>query len=372
MVKNKVTHRETLSLRLERLRRAISERDFEGIIIVPGPNLRYFTGVNSLLLERPFFLLVPREGKPHLVAPTLESGPYLRAPIELAVHSWDDMDGPRRAIGEAAEELGIRGKWGVEGRTPFGYLHSLLMAARPEFENAETLVQGLREVKDSSEIHMLQRAATILAKSFLKIPDLLKPGSTEIDLANDIAQAIQANDAESAQDVLVQSGAMSADSHHLPTPRRIKRQESVVVDATCTYAGYVADITRTFIIGKNVKFEKLYSDLLDAQVAGIDAVHRGVTVGSIDGATRSRLKQHGLEKLFVHRTGHGLGLEVHEAPYIVPDGKEVIDAGMVFTVEPGVYLRGEVGLRIEDDLLVTERGKNVLTKVLPKDFEWWK
>jgi Xaa-Pro dipeptidase len=363
---------DSYALHLGKLGKLVSENGFEGIILVPGPNLRYFTSVNSLLLERPFLFFVPKEGQPHLVAPTLESGPYLRAPVPIVVHNWDDGVGPGKAIEETVRQLGIRGKWGLEGKVPYQYLSQLLKYAQPLLENAEPALQKIREVKDAQEIKLLQRAASILSKSFLKIPEMLKSGISELDLARQISQEIAINGAESAQDVLVQSGAMAADGHHLPSNKKIRRKESIVVDASCTFSGYFADITRTFVIGSDRTFESLYQNVLYAQTAAIRASQQGVTVGSIDHAARGYLQQNGLDKYFVHRTGHGLGLEVHEAPYIIPEGTEVLQASMVFTVEPGVYMRDKTGLRIEDDILVTEGGRKVLSKSVPNEFEWWR
>ena len=359
-------------LRLGKLRELVSENAFEGVILVPGPNLRYFTGVNSFLLERPFLFFVPKEGERHLVAPTLESGPYLRAPVPMVVHSWEDGEGPGKAIEETVQQLGIRGRWGLEGKVPYEYLSQLLRHAQPELENAEPILQRIRSVKDAQEVKLLQRAASILSKCFLKIPNMLKAGITELELARRISEQITINGAESSKEVLVQSGAMAADGHHQPNHKKIRRNESVVVDATCTLSGYFADITRTFIIGRDRTFENLYQKVLGAQVAAIEASQQGVTVGFVDSAARSYLQQSGLAQYFVHRTGHGLGLEVHEAPYIIPDGKEVLQASTVFTVELGVYMRDKTGLRIEDDILVTEQGRKVLTKSLPKEFEWWR
>jgi Xaa-Pro dipeptidase len=359
-------------LRLERLRKAAAQSDFGGIILVPGPNLRYYTGVSSFLLERPFLFFVPKDDEPHLVAPTLESGPYRRSPIPIHVHSWDDGPGPRSSIEEAVHQIGIQGKWGLEGSMPFQYLSALLKAAKPQFENAEPILESLRARKEHDEIRLLQRAAAILSRSFVRIPDMLKTGMTELELCRKVSEEITRNGAESAQDVLVQSGAMAADGHHQPSSKRIRRQESVVVDASCTFAGYYADITRTFIIGRDPTFENLYQKVLDAQLDAIAASQQGVSVGSVDRAARSRLKENGLDGYFVHRVGHGLGLEVHEAPYLIPDGKELLEESMVFTIEPGVYMQGKTGLRLEDDLVVTDQGRRVLTKSLPKEPGWWR
>jgi Xaa-Pro dipeptidase len=164
---------------------------------------------------------------------------------------------------------------------------------------------------------------------------------------------------------------MAADGHHLPSDRRIKRKESIVVDATCTYGGYFADITRTFMLGRDNEFEALYESLHDAQIAAVKAAKTGVPVGSVDSAARVYLREKNLDGYFVHRTGHGLGLSVHEEPYIVPNGPEVLRPSMVFTVEPGVYMRGRTGLRIEDDLVTNKDASAVLTKSVPKEYGWW-
>ena len=361
----------TFSNRLEKLKRNATANHLDGVILVPGPNLRYFTGVSSFLLERPFLFFVPTEGQAYLVAPTLESGPYLNAPIEIAVHSWNDAEGPEKAIATAIQQFGLSGRWGVEGRAPFQYTSQLSMVPQLQLQNAEPLLQRIRAEKDEQEIRLLQRATSVLAKSFLKVPAMLKPGMSELELARKISEEIQFGGAESVPDVLVQSGPMAADGHHIASGRRIRRRESVVVDATCTFSGYYADITRTFIIGRNSAFESLYESVLAAENAAIISSVKGATVGSIDDAARSYLQRNGLGEYFVHRTGHGLGLEVHEAPYIIPGGSEVVQESMVFTIEPGVYIRKKIGLRIEDDILVTEQGRKVLTNAAPKEFGWW-
>jgi Xaa-Pro dipeptidase len=359
------------SVRLSKLQLKAHENQLDGVIVVPGPNLRYYTGGNSLFLERPFFMAVPADGEPHLVAPTLESGPYLRSPLRIIIHSWTDADGPSKSIEETASQLKLNGKWGLDGGMPYRFIDALLKLAQPQFENAEPILQNLRSVKDAQEVRLLTRSAKIISKSFLKIPRMLKAGMSELELAQKVAGEMRVNGAESTPDVLVQSGPMAADGHHLPTERKLRRKESVVVDATCTHGGYFADLTRTFMIGRDPPFERLYENVLEAEIDAVEASRAGVTSGSIDGAARECLRRKGLDTYFVHRTGHGLGLEVHEAPYIVPGGLEVIQPGMAFTIEPGAYMQGKTGIRIEDDLISTEKSSKVLTKAVPKSFGWW-
>jgi Xaa-Pro dipeptidase len=358
--------------RLEKVRKYAEEENLEGIILVPGPNLQYVTGVKSMLLERPFLLFLSRDGGTHLVAPTLESGPYFRAPIKINVHSWDDSEGPSRAFKEVAAQLHLKGKWGVEGRVPFRFIHKIQEYAHPDLTDAEDLLQHIREVKELTEVRALQRAAAILSKSFLRIPDLLRNGIRELELARKISQTIYANGADYVGDVLVQSGEFAADPHHLSSTRKLKRNESIVVDSECTIGGYYSDITRTFMMGKDRAFENLYGIVLASQEAAIKLSTNGATVASIDGAARSYLKTRGLDQYFIHRTGHGLGLEVHEAPYIIPEGRTLVRPSMVFTIEPGVYIPTKMGVRIEDDVLSTDGAGKVMTRSLPKEFEWWK
>jgi len=176
--------------RIEKLRERIAENDMNGCILAPGPNIRYYTGVSSFLLERPFLLLVPKDGENHLVAPTLESGPYRRTNFGIIIHSWDDGEGPSHALEDASNQLSISGRWGVEGRAPFQFIHQLLKHARPELTDVEHILQGLREIKEPKKVQILQRAASILSKSFEKIFNLIKPGITEFELANHVKNEV--------------------------------------------------------------------------------------------------------------------------------------------------------------------------------------
>jgi Xaa-Pro aminopeptidase len=356
--------------RVERLREGLGRAGLKGGIIVPGPNMKYFTGVDSLLLERPFMLMVPVEGEPQLVAPTLESGPYAESHLHMEVHPWTDSEGPSAAVAQAAGRAGMKGRWGVEGRAPFGYLDRLIKLGLVDFRSAEHILQGLREVKDDAETRLLKKAAAVLGASFEELPGLLKEGSTELEVARAATELIYEKGATKVDDMLVQSGPRAADPHALPSRRKIGRGESVIIDVGATIEGYYADVTRTFCIGASARVREVYERVLEAEEAGIRAASEGVTVGKVDAAARGVLERAGLAKFFFHRTGHGLGLEIHEAPYIVEGGMERLSSGMCFTVEPGAYIKGSMGVRIEDDVLI-ERKKGIAITVPPKDFGWW-
>ena len=356
---------------MARLREGLAKKRLDGVVIVPGPNLRYFTGVDSLLLERPFILLVPMEGGAHLVAPALEAGPYRECPMPMTIHSWTDSQGSSGAIEEASREAGLTGSWGVEGKVPFLFLNRLMRGAAPRFRDAEPMLQGLREVKDESEVRLLKRAAKILSKSFQGFPDLLRDGITELELARAAADLIYSNGATKVDAMLVQSGPRAADPHSGPSSKKVRRGEGIIFDVGSTFDGYYADITRTFTVGRVGELERVYQKVLEAEESGIRATGEGVQVGKVDAAARGVLRKAGMGRYFIHRTGHGLGLEVHEAPYIVEGGKERLRRNMCFTVEPGVYMRGKLGVRIEDNVIV-EGKRGVGITDTPKEFGWWR
>lgn len=360
----------TCVARLSRLRKTLEEKNLDGVVIVPGPNMQYFTGVESLLLERPFMLLLPASGTAQLVAPTLEAGPYRDSPLPMVIHPWTDSEGSPGAIRKGARSARVRGRWGVEGKVPFLFLNKLMKIAEPKFEDAESVLQRQRETKDEAEVKLLKRSAKVLGKSFSQFPDIIREGATELELAKAATETIYSNGATKVDAMLVQSGGRAANPHSLPSSKKVRRGESIIFDVGSTFEGYYADMTRTFCIGRSKKVEGVYQKVLEAEEQGIAASAQGVEVGKVDDAARGVLRKAGLGKYFIHRTGHGLGLEVHEAPYIVEGGRERLGPNMCFTVEPGVYMRGKLGVRMEDNMLIEGR-KGVEITHAPKEFGWW-
>ena len=238
---------------------------------------------------------------------------------------------------------------------------------------ADGVLQSIREVKETSEIALIRRSAAILSKSVLKVPGVLREGMTEKELSRFVVEDALAGGADEVDMCMVQSGPRAADPHSGTSDRKIRRGESVVVDVVSTCGGYAADVTRTFVLGNGGSVEKTYESVLAAQERAIGSAKAGVSTGKVDAAARESLKKDGLAEYFIHRTGHGLGLEVHEAPYIVSGGRERIRSGMVFTAEPGVYLAGKLGVRIEDDIVISgDGGRDVITGSLPKEYGWWR
>lgn len=357
--------------RSEGLRSALEQAGLLGAVIAPGPNMKYLTGVDSLMLERPFLLLIPVVGETQLLAPRLEAGPYRRAPLRLEIHEWTDSEGPGMAVSKAAKGAGLHGKWGIEGRVPYQYLDWLMKKARFRARDAEPVLQRLRETKDPSEASLLKKSGSILSEAFNEFPGLLREGEMELDFAKEATDVIREKGATKVDDMLVQSGPGSADPHHLPSTRKMQHGESVVVDVCAAFKGYYADMTRTFCIGSSSEVEKVYDVVLEAENAALGLAAPGVKVGDVDSAAREVMKKAGMGKYFFHRTGHGLGLEIHEAPYIVEGGREVLGPNMCFTIEPGAYFARKLGVRIEDDVLVKGKSARAITDT-PKEFGWWK
>lgn len=363
--------RTAFASRVQKLRRAIVKSGFGGVVMAPGPNIRYFTGVQSQILERPFMLFVPAEGDPHLVAPNLESGPYSRSPVSITLHMWDDAGGPSASFAELRRAVDLKGEWGCEGRVPYAYLRQIEDPGL-KLEPADSMLERIRETKDEAELAEVRKAAEILGKAYLKVPQLMRAGMTESQLATALREEAFSLGAEVVDFCSVQAGAHAADPHWSPSATKIRDGEVVLIDSCCTKAGYYADITRTFVVGRNAKVEKAYGQVLEAQTAALESVRAGAKVGDVDAAARSSLESASMGRYFYHRTGHGLGLDVHEKPYIVPGGEERLRAGMVFTVEPGVYIEGDYGVRIEDDVIVGHGRVEVPTAIVPKEYGWWK
>jgi len=354
--------------RINRLQRKLLENNLNGVVLIPGSNLRYYTGSQAIMMERIFMLFIPTDGIPHLVVPDFEAGYFLNKNIVL--HKWNDKDGPSFSLREVSEQLSIKGPWGVEGRAPFMFLNPYMKYATPELVDSEPILQSIRAIKDDAEAEILRKSARILGESYLNLSNFLKFGITESELAKRITADIYSNGAELIL-TLIQAGERAAAPHSLPSSRKIKRNEPIVVDISSTYGGYFADITRTVSIGRGSKFERQYESVLNAQEQAIKASKPGVTVGNVDAAARDYLRRDKLAEYFLTRTGHGIGLDIHETPYIIPEGKEILNPGMDHTIEPGVYIRDSMGIRIEDDLLITTKNNRVMTSMVPKDFGWW-
>ena len=344
--------------RLEAAAAAADRAGVAGLVVTPGYDLRYLLGSRAQTFERLTALVIPAVGAPVVVLPRLELAALREsaaADLGLAVQDWVDGENPYDIVADA---LGGHARAAVTDSMPA--LHLLPLATRlgavPVL--GTQIMAGLRMVKDPAEIDALSAAGAAIDRVHARVPEFLKPGRTEADVAADITEAIVAEGHSEAAFVIVGSGPNGADPHHECSDRVLQAGDIVVVDiGGPVEPGYNSDSTRTYSLGEpSAEIAGQYAVLQRAQAAGVAAVRPGVTAEQVDATARDVLAEAGLAEYFVHRTGHGIGLSVHEEPYIVAGNDLPLAPGMAFSVEPGIYFPGRWGARIEDIVIVTADG----------------
>ena len=331
----------------------------QGLVITPGYDLQYLIGSRAQTFERLTALVVPASGaQPVVVLPRLERAALRHsaaADLGLPVQEWVDGEDPYVLVADA---LGGHAQVGVTDSMPA--LHLLPLAARlgavPVL--ATPVLAGLRMIKDAAEVDALSAAGAAIDRVHARVPEFLRPGRTEAQIAVDVTEAIVAEGHTEATFVIVGSGPNGADPHHRHSERELQSGDVVVVDIGGPIAaGYHSDCTRTYSLGRpGPDVAERYAVLQRAQAAAVAAVRPGVTAQQVDAAARDILAAAGLAEFFVHRTGHGIGLSVHEEPYIVAGNDLPLTEGMAFSIEPGIYFPGEWGARVEDIVIVTADG----------------
>ena len=330
-----------------------------GLVITPGYDLRYLTGSRAQTFERLTALVISSSGESTVVLPRMELAALREsavADLGLVVRDWVDGENPYRLVGQA---LG-GAEAAVAVTDSMAALHLLplaeLLGVVPVL--ATGVLAALRMVKDAHEIEALRTAGAAIDRVHAQVPQFLRPGRTEAEIAADITNAIVAEGHSEAAFVIVGSGPHGADPHHECSDRELRPGDIVVIDiGGPVEPGYNSDCTRTYSLGEpDPEVAGQYAVLQRAQAAAVAAVRPGVSAESIDAAARDVLAQAGLAEYFVHRTGHGIGLSVHEEPYIVAGNDQPLAEGMAFSVEPGIYLPGRWGARIEDIVIVTADG----------------
>lgn len=351
--------------RLDRLLSECRKEGIDGLIIVPGPNMRYLIDFTLEVFERPAFLVAGFGDKPALLVPHLDYERAQEAVSKLCeVASYTDETGPWKWMEERLS--GLVGVAGVEGRISLELFKNLEKRAdRLSFVMIDEFLHGLRVSKDREEVSRHREAARILQEAMLRTLAEFRPGVKERELMFRFYKHADELGAETSY-CLIQSGPNSAKPHLEPTSKTVENGDVLVFDAALTYRGYYADITRTLCIGQpSDTLVKIYNIVLEAQQNALDKAMPDIPAEDVDKAARKRIADEGLAQYFIHRTGHGLGLEVHEEPYIKNGNRKPLKNGMIFTVEPGVYLPGRFGVRIEDNVVVTSSGIENTT-YLPK------
>jgi Xaa-Pro aminopeptidase len=350
----------------DRIRRAgevAAQHDVELLLVTPGADLRYLIGATGASHERLTCLLLPATGHrapPAVVVPRLEVAglAHLGLPeLGVEVITWTDDEDPYRLVSDLA---GGPTRIAVADTMPAAHVFGI-RDALPEAEQflAGPVTRELRMRKDAAEVAELRAAGAAIDRVHARMAELLKPGRTEEQVGADIAAAIIEEGHTDAAFVIVGSGPNGASPHHDVSDRVIESGELVVIDIGGPLAtGYFSDSTRTYAVGAepSAAVRRAYEVLQAAQEAAVAAVRPGTPAEQVDAAARGPITEAGMGERFVHRTGHGIGLEVHEDPYIVGGNELVLEPGMAFSVEPGVYFDGDWGARIEDIVVVTEDG----------------
>ena len=359
--------------RLSKLFSLLEDARLDAVALNPGPSLTYLAGLHFHLSERPTVLLAARGAAPVLILPDLERIKASLSCIPLECFSYNDDPATwQAAFNKAIQTLQLNhARIGVEPTRLRVLELDYMKAALPDaqFIPAQSPLGALRIHKDSAEIESMQAAARIAQQALLATLPYIKTGLTEREMAAELTvQLLRAgSQPELPFTPIVASGPNSANPHATPSERRLQSGDLLLFDWGASANDYCSDITRTFAIGKaDPEMEKIARVVLQANQAGFAAAAPGAPVSAVDQAARAVIDAAGYGAFFTHRTGHGLGMEGHEAPYIYAENQTLLQAGMTFTIEPGIYLPGRGGVRIEDDVVITENGAERLTD-LPRE-----
>ena len=367
--------REERQARQERARQLMTENGLDAILLMEGTSLRYFTGIRWWGGERTFALVLPAKGAAFYVCPAFEEG---RAREQLAnapdgnqadVRVWQEDESPYQRIAQGLKERGIAsGKIGIEETVRFVFADGIAKAApQATLASAMPVTAGCRMIKSAHEIALMRLASQVTLAAYEAAYRALQPGMTQRDVSGLIDAAYGRLGFPGDASVMVDE--FTAYPHGSTTPQVIREGSIIMIDDGCTVEGYQSDITRTFVLGKasgsaGDKMKQVFDVVLRAQSAALATARPGAECGSVDAAARKVITGAGFGpdyKYFTHRLGHGLGMDGHEWPYLVRGNTTKLQANMTTSNEPGIYIRGEFGVRIEDDMHVTENGAELFT-----------
>lgn len=360
----------TLARRHEHLRQTLSEEKLDGIAVNPGPSLNYLTGLHFHISERPVIFFFPVKGTPSLVLPELESQKVHDAAFELVPFTYTEaLDTWAGAFEKALISAGLEAsKVGIEPRSlrvlELRFLEGASSAA--QFPVVEQAVAKLRMQKDDEELELMRKATVIAEKALLDTLPFVCAGVSERTISATLIQHLlkHGSEGELPFQPIIAFGPNSANPHAVPSDYEAKEGDLVLFDWGANYMGYFSDLTRMFALGEpESELRKIVEIVEQSNAAGRAVVSPGIRAGAVDDATRGLITGAGYGEYFSHRTGHGLGLEVHEEPYIRADNDRILEEGMTFTIEPGIYLSGRGGARVEDDMVVTSDGGESLSTI---------
>ena len=361
------------ALRQKKLVNAVRSHGFQVFALNAGPSLQYLTGLNFHLSERPVIFFFAPDAAPVAVLPELEKGKLADLDFELRAHTYgEDPSTWARIFKNAALDarLDFR-RVGIEASQMRVLELRLLENAAPRsaYVGKGDIVSSLRMYKDETELDAMRQAVDVAERALKQTLPFLKEGVTEREVASELVLQLFrcGSDSQLPFSPILAFGPHSANPHASPGDRRLARGDLVLFDWGASVNGYASDLTRMFAFGSpDEELARVTAIVVEANAAARAAARPGVAAGDIDRAAREVIERAGFGDAFMHRTGHGLGLDGHEEPYIRADNPKPVETGMVFTIEPGIYLPGRGGARIEDDVVITEDGSESLS-TLPRD-----
>ena len=340
--------------RMERARSAMAGSGVHALCLSVGKDLPYLTGYSAMPLERLTMLVLPVVGEPVLVIPELEAPRVDSSVGGFSVRAWSETEDPIAIVDEL---LGDAATVAVGTETWSSFLLDLQDSTDRTWLGAGELMRSLRIINTDSEVEKLRAAGRSVDAVVDQMAAVRFSGRTEADVAREFTERLIAEGHEAVDFAIVASGPNGASPHHHPGDRLLERGDAVVVDFGGFQDGYGSDTTRMFVVAEAPEgFDEAFEVLRAAQEAAVRHVRPGVTAASVDATARGIIAEAGYGEFFIHRTGHGIGMDTHEHPYLVEGNTEELQPGMAFSVEPGIYLPGRWGMRLEDIVVVTESG----------------
>jgi Xaa-Pro dipeptidase len=362
--------------RQQKLSSLMEKNGVEVVALNPGPSLTYLTGLHFHLMERPVITFFSINHSPLIILPELEAGKLesVGFPIDSILFGENPETWPLIVSGGMKDRI-IPGTSIAIEPTRFRFLEMDLLQnslLKPVFKTADKVLVQLRITKDTAEIALMQKAVAIAQTALLETLRLIKVGISETDIASELTLQLLrgGSDSEMPFSPIVASGPNTANPHAVPSNRQLSPGDLLLIDWGAAVGGYLSDLTRTFSIGSiSQEFMLIADTVKEANFQAQGAIRPGVTAGEIDAVARAVIDRTGYGPLFFHRTGHGLGMEAHEEPYIRSGNQLLLCPGMTFTIEPGIYIPGKGGIRIEDNLVVTDSSSvslsNLAREVIP-------
>ncbi|WP_234293233.1 M24 family metallopeptidase [Fictibacillus sp. FJAT-27399] len=342
----------------------LKEKGLDAVVIVPGANMSYFTGISLKQTERLILTVITTNGDLFFIVPQVEKSKFEMEGSGL-VFWYTDEQGATKALTEFLSKSGTLEKVGIEyGRMTVKELKAVESLDPITIDDISDLVDSLRLYKDEQEIDMCKKAVNIVEESLHNTLPFIKPGVKETEIAARLEYEMRKRGSQATPfETIVASGYRGALPHGRASEKQIQNGELVVLDFGAVFQGYVADITRTVAVGEiSNEFKEIYDIVKEAQQAAINAAKAGITSHEVDEAARKVIRHKGYGEFFTHRTGHGIGLNGHEQPYIMQTNQLVLKPGMTFTIEPGIYLPHKGGVRIEDNIVINNHGvTNLMT-----------